>query len=52
MKMVLNFILDQWKVIENVQSMDGNIIFLLYNDDSGCFVEDGRYKQSRWRETK
>lgn len=41
MKMILSIILDQWKVIENVKSMDGNITLLLCNDDSGCFVEDG-----------
>lgn len=41
MKMILDFILDQWKVTENVQSVDGMIIFLFYNDNSGCFVENG-----------
>lgn len=39
--MILDFILDQWKVTENAQSVDVMIIFLFYNDNSGCFVENG-----------
>lgn len=52
MKMILDFILDQWKVIENVQSVDGMIIFLVYNDNSGCFVENDIKRVDGERETK
>lgn len=52
MKMILDFILDQWKVIENVQSVDGMIIFLVYNDNSGCLVENDIKRVDGERETK
>lgn len=57
MKMILDFILDQWKVTKNVQSVASMIIFLFYNDNSGCFVENGikkvdgeRTKYGLWKE--